>query len=232
MKQVGFIGAYDKIDLMIYIAKILAVLGKKVLVIDASYNQKARYVVPVIKPTKMYVTEFEQIDVAVGFLNMQDIKVYLGIHENEEIPYDIVLVNTDIAQCIKNFQLEEAYKNFFVTSFDIYSLKRGLETLAKLEKPIELTKILFSRDMLKEEDDYLNYLSLERKIIWKEDRVYFPIENGDLSVIYENQRVSKIKFKKLSAQYKDGLEYIVEQILDNTNAMTVRRAIKAIEKGV
>lgn len=232
MKQVGFIGAYDKIDLMIYIAKILAVLGKKVLVIDASYNQKARYVVPVIKPTKMYVTEFEQIDVAVGFLNMQDIKVYLGIHENEEIPYDIVLVNTDIAQCIKNFQLEEAYKNFFVTSFDIYSLKRGLETLAKLEKPIELTKILFSRDMLKEEDDYLNYLSLERKIIWKEDRVYFPIENGDLSVIYENQRVSKIKFKKLSAQYKDGLEYIVEQISDNTNAMTVRRAIKAIEKGV
>ena len=29
MKKIGFIGAYDKIDLVIYIAKILTVLGKK-----------------------------------------------------------------------------------------------------------------------------------------------------------------------------------------------------------
>ena len=29
MKKIGFIGAYDKIDLIIYIAKILTVLKKK-----------------------------------------------------------------------------------------------------------------------------------------------------------------------------------------------------------
>ena len=48
MKKIGFIGAYDKIDLIIYIAKILTTLGKKVLVVDATINQKARYVVTVI----------------------------------------------------------------------------------------------------------------------------------------------------------------------------------------
>ena len=50
--KIGFIGAYDKTDLIIYIAKILTTLKKKVLVIDATTKQKARYVVPVINPTK------------------------------------------------------------------------------------------------------------------------------------------------------------------------------------
>ena len=66
MKKIGFIGAYDKTDLIIYIAKILTTLKKKVLVIDATTKQKARYVVPVINPTKMYVTEYEEIDIALS----------------------------------------------------------------------------------------------------------------------------------------------------------------------
>ena len=77
MKKIGFIGAYDKTDLIIYIAKILTVLNQKVLVIDATINQKARYVVPVINPTTEYVTEYEDIDIAVGFQNVEGIKSYL-----------------------------------------------------------------------------------------------------------------------------------------------------------
>ncbi len=86
--------------------------------------------------------------------------------------------------------------------------------------------------MLKEEDDYLNFLSLGYKIIWNEYRIYFPIENGDLSVIYENQRVAKIKFKKLSVQYKDGLAYLSQEILSNVSESNIRKAIKLIEKNV
>ena len=69
-------------------------------------------------------------------------------------------------------------------------------------------------------------------MIWNEYRVYFPLENGDLNVIYENHRVAKIKFKKLSVQYKDGLAYLAEEILGNVSESNVRRAIKTIEKGV
>ena len=43
MKKIGFIGAYDKTDLILYVAKILTTLKKKVLVIDTTINQKARY---------------------------------------------------------------------------------------------------------------------------------------------------------------------------------------------
>lgn len=232
MKKIGFIGAYDKTDLIIYIAKILTTLDKKVLIVDSTVNQKARYVVPVINPTTMYITEYEEIDIAVGFSNMEEIKKYLGVSENQEPEYDVVFVDTDNIEGFNNFNLDDAQKNYFVTSFDVYSLKKGLEALRELKNVVSLTKIYFSKEMLKEEDDYLNFLSLGYKIVWNENRIYFPIENGDLSVIYENQRVAKVKFKKLSIQYKDSLAFLAEEILGDVSESRVRKAIKIIERGV
>lgn len=95
MKKIGFIGAYDKIDLIIYVAKILVTLGKRVLVIDATINQKARYVVPVINPSRTYVTEYEEIDIAVGFKDLDDIKSYLGLSETQEMEYEYIFIDTD-----------------------------------------------------------------------------------------------------------------------------------------
>ena len=230
MKKVGFIGAYDKIDLIMYIAKIITSLGKKVLIVDSTVNQKARYIVPVINPTLKYVTDFEEIDIAVGFTDEKDIKRYLGISEEQEMEYDIMFVDTDNVDGFKNYNLEEDQKNYFVTSFDNYSLKKGLEILSELKEVVSLTKILFSQEIIKEDDDYLNFLSLGYKVVWNEYRIYFPMENGDLSVIYENQRLAKIKFKKLSVQYKDGLAYLTNEILGDVSETEVRKAIKIIER--
>lgn len=232
MEKIGFIGMYDKIDMIIYVAKILTACGKKILVVDSTVSQKARYIVPVINPTVSYVTEFEGIDIAVGFKDFDAIKKYLYISEEKELPYDIVLINTDNNEGIRNFKLTQCEKNYFVTSFDMYSLKRGLEILNDLKEPLKLIKILFAQDILKEDDDYLNFLSLGYKVVWDENRIYFPIENGDLSIIYENQRVAKIKLKKMSIQYKDGLTYIVTDILKSVSEMQIRRIIKTIERGV
>ena len=65
MERVGFIGAFDKTDMLVQLAKIMTVLRKKVIVIDSTINQKAKYIIPVINPTTSYVTEFEGFDVAV-----------------------------------------------------------------------------------------------------------------------------------------------------------------------
>ena len=230
MKKIGFIGAYDKTDMILNIAKIMTTMGNRVLVIDSTLNQKAKYIVPVINPTTSYITNFEDIDVAVGFDNPEQIKQYLGI-SGEETNYDICLIDVDSIDRIKKFNITKADKNFFVTAFDLYSLKKGLEILTGLKNAMSLTKILFSKEKLKEEDDYLNFLSLGYKVIWDEERIYFPIENGDWTAITENQRVAKIKFRKLSAQYKDSLTFIVLEAL-NASETSVRRAMKIIERGV
>ena len=57
MRKIGFIGAFEKTDLIIYTAKILTEVGKRVLMVDTTILQKARYIVPCIAPTRFYVTE-------------------------------------------------------------------------------------------------------------------------------------------------------------------------------
>ncbi|CDB31661.1 putative uncharacterized protein [Clostridium sp. CAG:575] len=230
MRKIGFIGAYDKTDMLLNIAKILTTMSKKVLIIDSTINQKAKYVVPTINPTISYVTFFEDIDVAVGFNTLEDIERYLGARET--LPYDIVLIDADTEERIRQFNLFDADKNYFVTSFDMYSLKKGLEILGNLQDTLELTKVYFTEQALKEDDDYLNYLASGYKIIWNNEIVYFPIENGDATVIAENQRVQKIKFKRLSVSYKDALTFMTQQILKENTDSSVRRAIKTIERGV
>ena len=230
MKKIGFVGAYDKTDMLLNIAKILTTMQNKVLIVDSTINQKARYVVPAINPTISYITSFEDIDVAIGFKNIEEIKRYIGTSSND-LTYDIILVDCDTEERIEEFQLENAEKNYFVTSFDIYSLKRGIEILMSLRNGLNLTKILFAKEILKEDDDYLNFLALGCKINWDQERIYFPIENGDLIAIAENQRVQKIKFKKLSVQYKDSLGFIVQQILDLKSDSNIRKTIKILERG-
>ena len=232
MRKIGFIGMYDKIDLIMYVAKILTALGKKILIVDATSEQKARYIVPAINPTFKYITEYEKMDIAVGFEDMNEIIQYLGANEEKELEYDIVLIDTNTSEGIMNFKIQEAEKKYFVTSFDVYSLKKGLEAFKDLSSTITLTKVLFSKDMIREEDEYLNFLTREYKIVWNENLIYFPFETEDLSAIYENQRVEKIKFKKLSVQYKEGLTYLASEILGDMNETKVRRMIKTIEKGV
>ena len=77
MKKIGFIGATDKTDMIVYVAKIVKEIGKKVLVIDSTILGKARYIVPTISPSRLYITSFEEIDVAVGFKSVEEIKDYL-----------------------------------------------------------------------------------------------------------------------------------------------------------
>jgi len=110
MKTIAFIGAYDKIDLILYIAKLIATMKKKVLVIDATITQKAKYIVPAINPTKSYVTEFEGIDVSVGFYNYSDIKNYLSLSDTQKLDYDVILIDVDNIEAIDNLNIKMATK--------------------------------------------------------------------------------------------------------------------------
>ena len=231
MKKIGFIGAYDKTDFILYVAKILSLMGKSSIVIDTTISQKAKYVVPVISPTKTYLTEYETIDVAVGFKKMQEMREYLGLQETEELQYDYALIDVDSIEAFDDFNMQEAGVNFFVTSFDLYSLKRGLEILSGLQETMKMTKVLFSRNMLKEEDEYLDFLSLKYKIQWEKEKIHFPFEQGDQSIIIENQRAAKIKLKNLSSAYKEGLVSMVTHISPETSYSEAKRALRAAEKG-
>lgn len=227
MRKIGFVGAFDKTNLVMYIAKVLQNMNFKVLVIDGTILQKMRYIVPTISRAKAYITEFEKIDFAIGFQSMEEILQYMEMDKLEEqlLVYDFVLVDVDNKIAFKTFNINNAEKNYFVTGFDIYSLKRGINICTNIEEQVKLTKILYSNNITAEDEEYLNYISLESKIIWDDDMVlYCPLTDEDNKAIEENQRVDKIRVKRLSADYQQALIYIVQNILGGS-AGKVKRSI-------
>lgn len=226
MKKIGFIGVYDKTDLILSIAKILTVTGKKILIVDSTTIQKSKYVVPVINPTKSYITEYEGIDVAVGFESIQDIRRYLCLEDKENLEYDIMIIDTDNYNGITNFNFQDAEKIYYATSFDAYSLKKGIEVIGKLETPLHMTRLFYSKEMLKEEEEYFDYLALGIRAIWDEGKLYFLLENGDQAAIVENQRLSRIKLKNLSNSYRENVIYLVNEIEPQIGEKQIRSIIK------
>ena len=236
MKKIGFMGAYDKANFIIYTAKVLDLLDYKVLVVDASCIQKIKYIIPSINPTKSYITSFENIDFAVGFDGWKEVERYLGVsfdtndEENQNKPnkdmYDYVLIDIDSPEKLENFEMEAAEKNYFVTSFDMFSLKKGINIFQNVVRPMNLTKVEFSYETSKEDEEYLNYISLEYKINWNNYAFYFQILGEDNKVFEENQRLEKIKFRRLSVNYKESLAYIVQDICKNENVGKIKRTMK------
>lgn len=232
MKKIGFIGATDKTDLIVYVAKTLELLGKKVIVVDTTVMQKTKYVVPSISPTKTYITDFDNVDYAVGFESAEDLARYLGIKENEKIDdlnYDYMLIDMDREKTIDSFEIESIGKNYFVTAFDIYSLRRGIEILKNLSQSFKLSRVLMNYDIKKEDEEYLNYLSMDTKVEWDDFTIYIPLLDENQRQIEDNQRVYKAKIKRLIPEYQEGIIYIAQNILGDINIKKIRKFIKERE---
>ena len=229
MKKIGFIGAYDKTDFIMYIANTLKMLNKKVLVVDATIMQKLKYIVPTINPTKSYITDFEDIDVAVGFEDFEEMGKFIGLHENVNIenwPYDYMLIDVDDNQKFEIFDIANADKRYFVTGFDLFSLRKGIQILENLDRTIEMTKILFAYDTTKEDEEYLDFLSLECKVKWNEYAMYFPISEYDDKVFIENQRISSLKYRRLSGDYKESLAYVIQDIIEEKHVSKLIKMLR------
>ena len=229
MERVAFIGSYDKTDYMLYIAKTLKMFGFSVIVVDTTALQKSRYVVPTLTPVQQYITTFEDIDVAVGFQTVQQLREYSVNNTGNDINYDYMLIDVDSPRGYIGFQIESAKKQYFVTSMDNYCLKRGLMAFTHVQNVAHVTRLVFSKEMLSDEITYIDNLSKKMKIKWNNELLYFPFENGDQTVIFNNQRTGRIRIQGLSTQYLDGIKYAVEDITEKkTNEIS--KVIKMLER--
>ena len=120
--------------------KFLPLWAKKVLIIDTTILQKAKYIVPVISPAKAYVTSYEDIDIAVGLYNYSSIKSYLGLPEHAVLTYDYIFIDVDSIEEMRNFNISETNKKYFVTGFDSYSLKKRIRNISRNGRDFRIKK--------------------------------------------------------------------------------------------
>ena len=139
--------------------------------------------------------------------------------------YDFVIIDVDEEEKIEKFRINNIETKYFVTSFDMYSLRKGVSILKGFNNT-KLTKILFSYEAYKEDEIYLNHLSMEYKIEWNEYTIYFQILGDDNKVFEENQRVEKIRYKRLSQNYKESLAYVIQDIDKKQNLGAIKKLMR------
>ena len=108
-------------------------------------------------------------------------------------------------------------------------MRRGLQVFKKIEEPIEVTKILFTKEMLPEEDRYLDFLAKGLKVKWAKDILYFPFDLSDQNAIFANQRSGRIQLRGLSIQYIDGISFMAEEISGESSG-NIKKAVRMIER--
>lgn len=214
MELIAFVGTFDKKDLLLNIAKTLTECGSKVLIVDATLMQRLKYIVPKISNNSItYISEYLGIDVALGFINLNGIMQYLG--NNNSLPYDFVLIDTDNIQTMNSFMISRIQKIFVVTSYEQYELKRTIELLKYYNQPIGVVKVIISPDIEDKQEEYFNKLLLtETPVKLNENKVEFADTTADRKVKLQNQLMGDLDFRHYSSTFKDSLEYITSLVAE------------------
>lgn len=101
-----------------------------------------------------------------------------------------------------------------------------MKIIEEIGESINLTKVLYSYDITKADEDYLEYISLDKNVTWNDYTIYFTILKEDFFAISENQRVEQIRLKRLSGDYKESLAILVQDIAKDINISRIRKIIK------
>lgn len=226
MELIGFIGTYDKKDLLLNIGKILTNLGKRVLIVDSTLMQRLKYIVPNVSNgnSKAYISEYLGVDVALGFVNINGLMQYLGTNE---LPYDYVFIDTDNIQTIASFGVHRLQKKFFVTSYEQFELRRTVEIFKNINQPLNMTKVVLSYDVTDRQAYYLSNLMEQTLVKFNEQEVIFADNAMDRKAMLENQLVNELSLKHYSNTYKNSIEYLTALITEGSIEQgIIKREIK------
>lgn len=241
MRSIGFVGKMDKTDLVQYVGKLLSALGKKTIFIDATSSQKTRYIIPVISGVEnqsQYIVEHDGLDIAVGFNNILELKKYLISKGEDFNEYEYVLIDVESDEMCEEYDIKNANSMFFVSSFDKMHILKGIELLKYIcatkrrEDPdavLDLTKAVYYSEINTADSMYIDSLTENLPINWINNTVILPYNGIDISVNIQNQYSSKINFKYLSQEMKNGIIDIVS-IISGEEKNRLKKTVKNIEK--
>lgn len=241
MKSIGFVGQMENSGLVLCVARLINAFGKKVIYVDATKEQRTRYTVPVIlagAKQEQYVVQYDNVEVAVGFNNILELKKYMITKGEDFNDFDYVLINTDREEMCEEFDIKNANNIFFTSTFDKYDLNRGIELLKYIcatkrredtEATLAVSKVLTYTQIKTADNKYIDSLAASIPVVWAEKDIVLSYDEGDLSAYIQNQYSNKIEFKNLSNQTKDGIIEIACRITGEGKDR-MKKAVKNVEK--
>ena len=233
MQVIGLVGYMDKYDFVINLARTINIMDKSVLVVDATLDQKLKYVVPALDNIgRSYVTQYNNIDFAVGFNSMHDVENYMieqGININL---YDHILIDIDSPKGYELFRTRGINKTLFFIDTTVLSISKNTELVKAMrvynqqDESLELTKIWFKAYLSRASETYFENQVKDYNVKWLEPEYEIPFDERDKSVDIDSQLSGIIDVKKHSKLYINVLAELTASILEDVNSKQVITKMK------
>ncbi|WP_342551448.1 hypothetical protein [Paenibacillus sp. FSL R7-0652] len=229
-----FAGLCEKNDLMLYLCKILASTGKRVLLVDGTLQQKYGYSVGDHQQS-LRVVEFEGFDVACHFVTSMAVEHHLHVNGERLDSYDYVIYDMETSHFASRNLWLTADVRVWVSDYERYNLERGRGWLEQLTAEQELPKDLAFQRMLinsvdcRLEAHYLWAYLEGSPFHWTGEPMILPWDELSAAAKLENEHHRCVQLGPLSRNYKKSLCRVVEQ-LTGWERVQSRRAIKKAER--
>ncbi|MGM1023171.1 MAG: hypothetical protein ACQEXV_22295 [Bacillota bacterium] len=239
-RNILFIGAEEKIELLLYLGRILTAAGKRVLIIDATAQQKYRYSIPEIAKGNL-LTEYDGFDVATGFGKQPNgihevLQLYMKSNKERIESYDYILMDTDTVEFLSDIPKapwHEIHEHILVTNSDRFVVERNAELLGSYIKDtiIPFARVQYPAVDTQVKEDYLDSVLSHLNIQFDDSRefeIYF--DEADYAAKINNQYESVIRLKSLSRNTRKAL-YGLAKVVSVEDGNILKTAMKSAEKG-
>lgn len=232
MKVIGLIGYTDKYDFAINIAKAINLMEKSVLVIDATLDRKLKYVIPALDNVgRYYITQYDNIDFAVGFNSMHDVENYM-IGQNIKLEkYDYVLIDMDSPKSYELFRTRGLDKIYFFVETSVLSVEKNKDIVKALRiynqnEKIKMSKVIYRSYISRAASDYFDKKIAGYGVEWNEPIYEIPLEDTDKIVSIDSQFGGYIDIKRHTKVYIANLADLAAEIMENVNSKEIITQIK------
>lgn len=231
MQVLGMYGYVDKYNFVISVARTLNIMSRSVLVIDATTDNKYKYIVPSINNTEKYVTQYGEIDFAVGFESIEDVNNYLTENGIDIQKYSYVILDVESADKLEKFNNIEVNKSYLFVATNLVSVNKTEELVKKMRelKPdadITFTKVLYRAYLSRGATNYMEEKIANYAVNWTPELYDISLDETDNMVDIDSQYSGLIDIRKHTKQYILYLCEYVSKILGDESPKDILKEIK------
>lgn len=237
-KIIGLLGYVNKVEYVINLAKVLNIMGKSVLVIDGTVEERYRYSIPAFNETKEeYLVHFDGIDFALGFRSINGIKEYICKKTSSAENYDIIIIDIDNVKGYEDYRQEKFFKTYFFVEYLNISLAKNDEILKEMTcfEPIDrepiLSRVIFKQYVTRASNKYFESKILGYPVEWSEEMYELAYMDQDRMADAEFEQSGYIDMNRHTKQYLALVTDMAANIIGDVQAGDVRRTIKMYARG-
>ncbi len=232
-KIIGMVGYVNKTELIINLAKVLKLAGKSVLVIDATKEERMRYSIPAFNNTeKEYLTNFDDVDYALGFRSIEAIKEYICKKTSNADNYDIILIDIDNVDAYEDFYKENFTRTFFFIEYLNISIGKNEELLKAISsheeinrKPV-LTQVVYKQYVTRASEKYFIDKILSYPVEWNEMSYDLPYMDQDKIADIETEQSGYVDLNRHTKQFINMVTDMASDIIGDIQAADIRKIVK------